>query len=255
MRDFQEEEVERLWNIFRNPFELEHVKEAALRRLIEMRAFKKLVIVIKNPFVRSCFRTRAFKALKENPKENEGFLRSVRDNVWMPKEFRTQAEKALKEISARAESADLGEVTRHSHEDKHLFDYDVALSFAGEDSKYADVLAKALEAKKVRVFHADSEKSKLWGEDLYTYLAELYSERARYCVMFLSKHYAEKLWTNHERKAAQSRAFKENRAYILPIRLDKTKIPGILGTIGYIDWHRERVDAITQCVLEKLEQP
>jgi len=250
MKDFQDEEIERLWNIFKNPFEPEHAKEAALQRLIEMRAFEKLVIVTKDPFERSCFKTRAFKVLNENPKENEGFLRSVRDNVWMPKEFRLQAEKALKEIGAHAESADLGKV-----EDKHLFDYDVALSYAGEDSRYADALAKALEARRVRVFHADSEKSILWGEDLYTYFAELYSERARYCVMFLSKHYAKRLWTNYERKAAQSRAFKENKAYILPIRLDKTKIPGILNTIGYVDWHRETVDKITQYVLEKLKQP
>ena len=29
--------------------------------------------------------------------------------------------------------------------------------------------------------------------------------------MFLSKEYANKLWTNHERKSAQERAFKEKK--------------------------------------------
>jgi len=133
-------------------------------------------------------------------------------------------------------------------------EYDVALSFAGEDRQHAEALAKALKAKGVSVFYDDFEKSKLWGEDLYTYLAELYSKRAKYCIMFLSKHYAEKSWTNHERKAAQSRAFSENRAYMLPIRLDETEIPGILGTFGYVDWNREGVEDITRYVLEKLNK-
>jgi len=133
-------------------------------------------------------------------------------------------------------------------------EYDIVLSFAGEDRQYAEALAKALKTKGVSVFYDDFEKSKLWGEDLYTYLAELYSKRAKYCVMFLSKHYAGKSWTNHERKAAQSRAFSENRAYILPIRLDETVIPGISETIGYVAWNYEGVENITQYVLEKLNR-
>lgn len=136
---------------------------------------------------------------------------------------------------------------------KDEFDYDVALSFAGEDRECAENLAEALKSHDVRVFYDAFEKAKLWGEDLYTYLAELYTKRARYCVMFLSKHYATKLWTNHERKAAQARAFKESKAYILPIRLDETKIPGIFETIAYLNWHDEGVNKITAYILEKLE--
>src|SRR6266566_5558925 len=74
------------------------------------------------------------------------------------------------------------------------------------------------------------EKATLWGKNLYTYLSDVYQNKARYCVMFLSRNYAAKLWTNHEREAAQARAFRENEEYILPIRLDDTDIPGILST-------------------------
>ncbi|MGD2091293.1 MAG: TIR domain-containing protein [Candidatus Aminicenantes bacterium] len=53
--------------------------------------------------------------------------------------------------------------------------------------------------------------------------------------MFCSQHYANKTWTNHERRSAQERAFIENSEYILPARFDDTEIPGMPKTVAYID--------------------
>src|SRR5216684_644847 len=117
------------------------------------------------------------------------------------------------------------------------YPYDVALSFAGEDRSYADALAEALHQRGLTVFYDKYEKANLWGKNLYTYLSDVYQNKARYCVMFLSRNYAAKLWTNHEREAAQARAFRENEEYILPMRLDDTEIPGFLQTTGYLNWH------------------
>lgn len=133
-----------------------------------------------------------------------------------------------------------------------IYDYDIALSFAGEDRNQADALAEALRHRRVKVFYDQFEKTALWGKNLYTYLSDLYQNKARYCVMLLSRHYATKLWTNHERQAAQARAFQENEEYILPIRLDDTEIPGILPTIGYLSWQRETPESIADALLEKL---
>jgi hypothetical protein len=138
-------------------------------------------------------------------------------------------------------------------DDESEFDYDVALSFAGEDRTYAEQLARSLRDSGVKVFYDTFEKAKLWGEDLYVYLSDLYKLRAKYCIMFLSQHYASKLWTSHERKAAQSRAFKESRAYILPVRIDDTEIPGILDTVGYLNWRDEGANGVAQCLLQKLQ--
>jgi hypothetical protein len=115
------------------------------------------------------------------------------------------------------------------------YEYDVALSFAGDDRKYAEELALILKSYGLKVFYDQWEQDKLWGENLYDYLAEVYSQKAHFCVMFLSSSYAKKLWTTHERKMAQARAFREKKAYILPIRLDSTEIPGIPETISYLD--------------------
>lgn len=114
-------------------------------------------------------------------------------------------------------------------------EYDVALSFAGEDRAYVEKVANSLKEMGVKVFYDSYETVSLWGKNLYSHLQDIYSNKARYTVMFLSKHYKEKLWTNLERESAQARAFKEKEEYILPARFDNTDIPGILPTVGYID--------------------
>lgn len=78
-------------------------------------------------------------------------------------------------------------------------------------------------------------KSICGAKDLYAHLDDVYRKRARYCVVFISQYYAEKLWANHERKSAQARAFGEKSEYILPVRFDAIEVPGMLPTTGYID--------------------
>ncbi len=116
-----------------------------------------------------------------------------------------------------------------------MFDYDVCLSFAGEDRDYVREVADALQAKGVRVFFDEYEAVNLWGKDLYEHLDEVYRRSARYCILFISSAYANKVWTSHERKSAQARALREGIEYILPARFDDTEIPGLRNTVGYVD--------------------
>jgi hypothetical protein len=88
--------------------------------------------------------------------------------------------------------------------------YEVALSFAGEDRAYVQMLADGLTAKDVSVFYDAFEKADLWGKNLYDHLIEIYQKSARYTVIFISQHYQAKVWTNHERQAAQARALNES---------------------------------------------
>lgn len=131
-------------------------------------------------------------------------------------------------------------------------EYDVALSFAGEDRSHAKSLADELRKRGLKVFYDEYEKTTLFGEDLYAHLSDVYQKRARFVVMLLSQHYAQKLWTNHERKAAQARAFSERRAYILPVRLDDTEIDGVLPTTGYLRIPPESSSSLADAIEEKL---
>ncbi len=131
------------------------------------------------------------------------------------------------------------------------FKYEVALSFAGEDRTYVEKVADALARKGLRVFYDRHEEVELWGKDLYEHLSEVYSKRARFVVLFISRHYKAKLWTNHERKSAQARAFKERKEYILPARFDRTRLPGILDTVGCISLDKLRPHIFANMILEK----
>ena len=135
---------------------------------------------------------------------------------------------------------------------KNNYKYDVVLSFAGEDRQYVDKVAQYLSNKRIRVFYDKYEQGSLWGKNLYEHLDDIYRNKGRYCVMFLSKNYADKLWTDHERKSAQTRAFKERREYILPARFDDTAIAGILPTVGYIDLRTTCPDKLGELILQKL---
>jgi len=117
---------------------------------------------------------------------------------------------------------------------KKEHEFDIALSFAGEDRDYVDQVAQGLKDRGIKVFYDLFEQADLWGKDLYSHLSDIYHKKARFTVMFISVYYQDKLWTNHERKAAQAKAFQEAGETILPVRFDDTEIPGVLPTTGYI---------------------
>jgi sulfatase modifying factor 1 len=130
--------------------------------------------------------------------------------------------------------------------------YDIALSFAGEDREYAKQLADILLAGGIRVFFDEYEEDRSWGEDLNTYLTDIYKNGAQYVVMFISQFYPKKFWTDIELKAAQSAASQRETPYILPVRLDDTAAAGILSTVGYMDWCEKGAHRIANIILKKL---
>ena len=89
--------------------------------------------------------------------------------------------------------------------------YDVALSFAGEDREYVRQVAEELRALGVRTFYDEFERADLWGKNLIDHLANIYQNRARFVVVFSSQHYVRKAWTKHERQHAQARALLAQR--------------------------------------------
>jgi hypothetical protein len=114
------------------------------------------------------------------------------------------------------------------------YKYDVALSFAGEDRDYVEDVATYLQGWGIKVFYDKFLEDDLWGKNLYDHLQDIYKNKARYSILFISEHYKRKNWTNHERQSAQARAFKESQEYILPVRFDDTEIPGLQSTVGYL---------------------
>ena len=113
-------------------------------------------------------------------------------------------------------------------------------------------MANSLRDSGVRVFYDLFKEVDLWGKNLYDYLSDIYMNKAFYTIMFISKHYAHKLWPTHERQAMQARAFQENQEYILPARFDDTPIPGVLTTIAYISLKNRSPSDFAEIIRNKL---
>ena len=103
------------------------------------------------------------------------------------------------------------------------------------------------------VFYDDFYPEYLWGKNLTDTFDEIFRKRARYCVIFVSKEYAERMWTNHERQSAQARALQEKgQEYILPIKVDETDLPGMAPTVGHIPI-QTGIPLIAELLIKKLQ--
>lgn len=131
-------------------------------------------------------------------------------------------------------------------------DYDVALSFAGEERVYVEQVAESLRSKGVAVFYDQFEEADLWGKNLYDHFMDVYQNQARYAILFISSHYKEKVWANHERQSAQSRALEQSIEYVLPARFDDTELAGILSTVGYVDLRSRTPEEFGVIICKKL---
>ena len=132
------------------------------------------------------------------------------------------------------------------------YEYDVALSFAGENRSYVQSVAEALRESGISVFYDDFEKIELWGKDLSEFLDQIYRLKSKYCVIFISKHFVEKAWTTHERRSAVARAIEEKGEYILPARFDDTEVPGLQPTVGFIDLRNLNPPEFAELILKKI---
>jgi hypothetical protein len=132
------------------------------------------------------------------------------------------------------------------------YEYDVAISFSGEDRDFAQNLAAVLKSRGVRVFYDDYMRPSLWGKNLYTTLYDIYAKKCRFCIILVSRAYKDKMWTNHERVAAQARALEMREdEYILPILLEDVTIPGLPPTVAYVS-AQLGIDEIANLFVRKL---
>lgn len=132
-------------------------------------------------------------------------------------------------------------------------EYDVCISFADADRDVARRIAERLsKAHERRVFYDEFEAVNLWGEDLFSYLHDIYSDKSRFCVILFSHTYLERAWTRHELRAAQTRVLVERAAYVLPIALQSSAIPKEFSTTSYWPFKPGDEDAIADAAEKKV---
>jgi hypothetical protein len=150
----------------------------------------------------------------------------------------------LQEIAERIAFAEGGQhVTAGTHEPQ----FDVCLSFAGEQRAYVEKVVEALRRANVRFFY--DRDANLWGRKLDEHLPVIYRDRARYCVVFVSKEYRRKRWTTRELRSALERAVVETREYILPARFDDTRLPGLDDDVAYVDLRHTSPEQLARLIV------
>ncbi len=131
--------------------------------------------------------------------------------------------------------------------------FDVALSFAGTERRFAEDLATRVRGAGFEVFYDEFYAEQLWGKDLVVFFDDIFRKASRYCVIFVSRDYADRMWTTQERRSAQARAVEEKgNEYILPIRIDDTELDGLLPTVGYISLDQYEMPRIADMLISKL---
>lgn len=130
-------------------------------------------------------------------------------------------------------------------------EFEVALSFAGEERNYVRVVADYLKARGVKVYFDEYNEIEEWGCNLCDRLTNVYQNAKSFAVIFVSESYAKKPFTNLERKSIQTRAL-QDPGFLLPVRFDDTDIPGLLSTTKHVDARKVEPIKLGQMILRKL---
>jgi hypothetical protein len=140
------------------------------------------------------------------------------------------------------------------------YQWDVALSFAGENRKLAEYLAEKLTVLDVPVFYDANFEANYLGKTWSTQFKEIFGEKSRYVVCILDKHHSDKIWPTFEREIFMPRVASGT---VIPIFLDDTKFVGIPHDVIGIkfkydpanpDWQKKANDEIIMKLIDKLSE-
>jgi hypothetical protein len=120
------------------------------------------------------------------------------------------------------------------------YEYDIAISFAGENRDLARFITEQLSEIDISVFYDRNFEDNYLGGAWSKHFNIIFVEKSRLVVVLLDKHHANKVWPSFERECFRPRV---EDAEVIPIRLDDTKFVGISDDINGIrfDWHGDVV--------------
>ncbi len=132
------------------------------------------------------------------------------------------------------------------------YEFDFAISFAGEDRHIAELLARKLVGKGAVVFYDRFYKPRMLGRKLAGEFGRTFGPATRFFIPIVSKNYADKDWTDYEYSIAMHEQHKRGYEFILPLRLDDTKLVGLQRDVGFLDLRTEPIDSVVDVLMRKL---
>ena len=144
-------------------------------------------------------------------------------------------------------------------DDVEVKEFEIAISFAGENRKLAKYLAEQFETIDVPAFYDENYESNYLGKTWSKEFERIFVSDSRYVVCLLDKNHREKIWPTFERNCFKKRV---PDGEVIPIYLDDTKFVGIPDDVigikydwdeAKIDWQEEAQENIVYKIWEKLE--
>lgn len=135
---------------------------------------------------------------------------------------------------------------------KHTFD--VAFSFPGEVRGLVEEVAKNVEALigPNTYFYDNNYTSQLARPSLDVLLQDIYRNRSRLIVVFVSADYQRKNWCGIEFRAIRDIIAERDHNKIMFVRTDDGAVDGVFATDGYIDARQHDSAAIAQFIAERV---
>jgi hypothetical protein len=120
------------------------------------------------------------------------------------------------------------------------YEYDVAISFAGENRPLAKHIANQLEALDVPVFFDEMFEANFLGHAWTKVFKEIFAEKSRLVLCLLDKFHADKIWPTFEREHFTPRVMENS---VIPVYLDDEKFVGIPSDVIGIKFEYDRMAA------------
>ncbi len=133
-------------------------------------------------------------------------------------------------------------------------DFNVALSFPGEARPYIEAVAKQLVRVlgKNTVFYDNFYKSQLAAPNLDTALQDLYGNRSKLIVVFLSEDYANKKWCGIEFRSIRKIINSKQDERVMFVRFDNAEVEGVFDHDGYVDANKHSEIEIASMIRERV---
>jgi hypothetical protein len=137
-------------------------------------------------------------------------------------------------------------------------EWDVAVSFAGENRELAAHIANELEFLDVHVFFDSFYEGNYLGQAWGSKFKSIFGEQSDLVVCILDENHLRKIWPTFERDCFTPRV---SSGEVIPIFLDDSVFPGIPSDIVRIDfkwnpedpeWKRRATDAIVMKLIDRL---
>jgi hypothetical protein len=104
------------------------------------------------------------------------------------------------------------------------YEFDFAISFAGENRDLARLIADQLAMLDCAIFFDEYFEANYLGTVWHKQFQKVFGEQAKYVVCLLDKYHLDKIWPTFERETFQQRV---PEAAVIPIYLDDTPVPGM----------------------------